>query len=292
MVERDPYARLACHERLSWTEGDSTICMRRNGDTQRLSCFDGGVRPQAATGQITTGQITTGQTAKGRVAAASEPVARAPSPAVPPPQPVSAKRFRIEVGGGYGLGNYDGTLGKMSRQVAVDSMIGARGWTAHVGIWDDKLLGNDLSLGAEYVHLNTRARISGYVANMRIGTVQFTDPARANINADVNADLIYANLAYRPRHDDTLRPFIGGGIGAGRGTLHAAYAAGDFFSASGSQTLNSWLGGAQAFGGVEIDLGWGFHLTPLARLLFFTSRPIKPHDFSLLTLEMGLGYSF
>ncbi|EPY00189.1 hypothetical protein, partial [Magnetospirillum fulvum] len=86
--------------------------------------------------------------------------------------------------------------------------------------------------------------------------------------------------------------FVGGGIGGGRAKLHSGYSFGEFFSDAGEQTLSSWIGGVQAFGGVEVDLAYGFHLTPAVRLLYFTTRPILPHDFAMVNLEMGLGYRF
>jgi opacity protein-like surface antigen len=259
-----PYERLACHERTAWTTGKAANCLRLNGDESRLACFDRVEREPPA-----------------------PPLSVNPVSATLP----AAKRYRwrVETGVGYGLGHYDGNLGKMSRQLVIDSFVGVRGWTAHVALWDDRLISDKVSIGGEFLRIDTRARMHGYVAN---GPAPFTDPIQAAVDAEVNADLYYLNLAYRPRQNDTIRPFAGGGIGGGKASMHSGYSVGEFFSASGQQDISSWIGGVQAFAGTEIDLGWGFHLTPAVRVLYFTTRPLLPHDFAMINLELSMGYRF
>ncbi|MBC7905987.1 MAG: hypothetical protein H7Y60_04455 [Rhodospirillaceae bacterium] len=269
--EANAYGRLACHERLSWTMGKSAACMRLNGDHARLTCFDQsdrGAPPEATR---------------------STPVSTAPTAAASATSSTPT-RYRVEGGWGYGIGNYDGTIGKMSRNLSIDSLLGVRGSVAHLGVWDDRLISSKVSIGVEYIRLKAHSEVNG-VAGEGISFVHERLDLKAV--ADVSANLGYLNLVYRPRQDDTLRPFVGGGLGVGRARLHTSYSIGEVISDDADQTQSSWVAGLQALGGVEVDVGAGFHLTPALRVLYFTSKPLgMPHQFVDVNLELGLGYRF
>lgn len=258
--EVDAYARLACHERVSWTTGKSAACMRLNGDRERLACFDQTPKEPAPKRRAVATASTT------------EP------------------RFRIEGGWGYGVGNYEGTIGNISRNVTIDSLLAVHSSVLHLGVWDDRLISSKVSIGVEYVKLKAHSDVSGVLGN---GLGFVTDPLYMDARADISANLVYVDFLYRPRQTDSLRPFVSGGIGAGRAKLHTSYTMGDVISDDAEQNESSWVAGVQALGGVEVDIGAGFHLTPAVRLLYFTSRPVGlPHDFFDINLEMGLGYRF
>lgn len=260
--EVDAYARLACHERVSWTTGKSAACMRLNGDRERLACFDQTPKEPAPKRRAVATASTT------------EP------------------RFRIEGGWGYGVGNYEGTIGRITENLTIGSLLSVRGSVVHLGIWDDRLISSKVSIGVEYVKLKTHSEVSGNAFN---GAGAIDRPIYASAEADISANLVYLNFVYRPRQVDTLRPFIGGGIGIGRAKLQTTYSE-IGITADGEtaqQNQSSWVAGVQALGGVEVNIGAGFHLTPAVRLLYFTSRPVGlPHDFFDINLEMGLGYRF
>lgn len=252
--------------------------MRLGDDRARLSCFDQTTLPANSQNHS--------QTARATIAAepsAGLPVNRASDKHKSP-------RYRVEVGAGAGVGHYDGTIGKTSRRVDVDSFIAARGTDLRAAVWDDRMLGNRWGMGLEYDHFRVHARVH---ANLADGMGPFIDPIAAELKANIVADMGFLNVAYHPRPDDTIRPYVGGGIGAGRATLTTSYNLTGFVTDDAYNRQSSAVAGLQAFGGVEVDLYEGLYLAPGLRLMYFTGRPLGfPHQFLNASLEMNLGYRF
>lgn len=202
----------------------------------------------------------------------------------------NAPRYRVEIGAGAGVGHYDGTIGKTSRRVDVDSFIAARGTNLRAAVWDDRMLSNRWGMGLEYDHFQVHARVHADLAN---GMGPLIDPITAELKANIRADMGFLNVAYHPRPDDTIRPYVGGGIGAGRATLSTQYTLTGFVTDEALNRQSSPVAGLQGFGGVEVDLTEGLYLAPGVRVMYFTGRPLGfPHQFIDASLEMNLGYRF
>lgn len=276
------YARLACYERSAILDKKNS-CLALADDRARLACFDRAAPVRALSA------------ASPRTQGGASPKPFGEAAAQPPPAPVPAgsaakPRYRIEVGVGAGVGHYDGTIGKTSRRVEVDSFIAARGTEIRAAAWDDRLLGNHWGMGLEYNHFQVHARVHADLAH---GMAPFVDPIAAELKANIHADMGFVNLAYHPRPDETIRPYVGGGIGAGRATLSTNYNLTGFVTDEAVNRQSSAVAGLQGFGGVEVDLFDGVYLAPGVRVLYFTGRPLGfPHQFIDANLEMNLGYRF
>gem|GEM_PF-7006873 len=256
--------------------------MGRTSDIDRLTCFDHNWSPPPGQPKLDTGQ--------------SPPSRAIVAPQADKKQPGDDKatgkswvddRYRLEIGGGYGFGRYRGSVGTISSGLSIDSFIASSGRTLRAAVWDDRLLGAHLSLGLEYMKLHATARMD---ANF----VLFS-PSVANVRADATANLYYLNLAFRPGSDPDYHPFIGGGLGAGRARLRTSYdVAGNLLNGNHAhETTSSYAAAAQLFGGVDVDLGAGFYLSPMLRVQYFTTHPVgKPHEYIQSDLDLSLGYKF
>lgn len=242
----------------------------------RLACFDRSPQAQAA--------------AAARPRAAQylvEPLAGASDA---PAAPTRTPRYRIEIGAGVGMGHYDGSIGKPSERVDVDSFIAARGTELRAAFWDDKLLGRRWGMGVDYNHFVVDANID---ADLGGGIGTMTSPIHTSLEAKIRADMIYLSAAYRPRPDDTIRPYVGGGIGGGWAVLSTHYDLTGFISDDALTRQSSPVAGLQAFGGVEFDVGENFYLSPAFRMQYFTGRPLGfPHQFIFSSIELNAGYRF
>lgn len=250
-------------------------CLTAGSDMARLACFDRAPAPAA-----------TVSTARADMSA---PAAWAPPPTAAPAR-AQAPRYRLEVGAGVGMGHYDGSIGKPSERVDVDSFIAARGTELRAAFWDDKLLGQRWGMGIDYNHFVVNAKVDALLGG-GIGTM--TDPVRADLEAKIRADMVYVSVGYRPRPDDTIRPYMGGGIGAGRAVLSTQYTLTGFVQDDALTRQSSPVAGLQGFGGVEFDVTDNFYIGPAFRVQYFTGRPLGfSHQFINANIELNAGYRF
>lgn len=248
-------------------------CLTAGSDMARLACFDRipSVAPTTAT-------------------EAATPSSAPPLMAANTTSGNKPLRYRVEVGAGVGMGHYDGSIGKPSERVDVDSFIAARGTELRAAFWDDKLLGRHWGMGIDYNHFVVDADVDAWLGG-GIGTM--TDPIRADLTAKIRADMVYVSVGYRPRPDDTIRPYVGGGIGGGRATLSTHYNLSGFVQDDALTRQSSPVAGLQGFGGVEFDVTDNFYIGPAFRMQYFTGRPLGfPHQFIFADIELNAGYRF
>ncbi|MGE5548430.1 MAG: hypothetical protein ACM33T_16110 [Solirubrobacterales bacterium] len=282
--EGAPWVRLACFEREAFTTpGPSARCLGLGTDQARLACF-AAASPGTATPPPPSPPPPT-QAPEAR---------RSPDATQPPPAPASApapspalSNWRFELGAEYAQGAYDGTFRFSSGSVRTRSVFGGTGGIAHAAVWRDRALGERWSLGGEYLHMQSKARADVSMPN---GVSLYLSPLSGLGDVRLTTDMGFLDVAYRPRNGDTLRPYVGMGLGAGYGTLKATYGTNTDMIATRNSSI---IGGLQAFGGVEIALTDHLYLSPQARLLYFTARPVgADHEYVDLGVGAALGWRF
>jgi hypothetical protein len=272
IAERDAMARLACYERAA------ASCLKVPVEADRLACFDRLADFSPPPQQQPVAETTPGASAIG------------PSPAVAATEPELQPRFRIQAGMDYTQGRFQGTIPALKAKFKTDSLLGGSGTNEAISLWDDRLVAPTIGLGLEYLHLSDTADVNGLFPH---GISVFTDPQTVRARLRIAGDLVFGNLAYRPRPDDTLRPYFGAGLGVGRGRLTADFKLEGFLEDAVLRKFTSWIAAAQVFAGVEVDLGDGFYLNPAMRTLYFTLQPVgRNYEYIDIGLGMNVGYQF
>lgn len=291
-------ARLASYEVQAYSQIVATgpaapvsRCLSLRGDDARLACFEGTLTTKPAPlPSPVPDQMATSVPRMDTVAV--EPERRIDLQSQPTPLAPRQRSFRMELGGGYGQGRYDGELDNFKLQ----STVGGAGWLESAGLWWDHVGGGDFSLGAEAISFNTRSRIKGYLPQgVTVNGTNFPDPLTVAGHASVQAYLGYLNIAYSPKIQGGIQPFVGLGLGAGWAKLDAKLSASSALIESIGEDYqqSSVVGGAQAFWGMIIPMGSRFYFSPNMRVLIFTGKPLGlAHQFIDLVGGGSFGMSF
>lgn len=269
-------------------EDKIVACARIADPNIRLACFDrearglGGVvtiRPRPDGNLIARDQplIPVGQN-PGTAASAAKPgsLERGP-PAAASSEVAQPIQFRLAFGGGYGVGDHTGEVRVPGGRLQLASSIGNAGEILTGQAWIDNWLASDWSIGLEYLHLHhrTSAKLS-----LPHGVSILTDPINGTVGGNLIASIGMLNFAYHPNVSGHVRPFIGGGVGAGYAELTASYYAhSDFFgSLSNSIRLKSPFAGIQGFLGVEFDLFDPIYVSVMPRVIWVDGHPIGVNE--------------
>lgn len=224
------------------------------------------------------------------------------APVAPAPQPVEAasgaradeprSSFRVQAFAGYGQGRHDGTFDVAGGEVALTALTGGAGAVTGIGVFWDDAIAPGWSIGAEYVHLGSKARGT---ARFPSGLSIVTDPVSAEVVAEAEAHMGFLDIVYRPEIHHGVRPFLGGGIGVGYGRAELRYGAGaDVLGHfSDSSKAASIVPGFQAMAGLDLDLTDSTYFSAFSRVLYFTGYPVTLEQrFIDVVLGAGLGYRF
>ena len=212
----------------------------------------------------------------------------APAPTVRHPFRVTS----IDIGDGPAIGVFTGQLALSNGTLTSGSATGGSGGGLEAELWFDDWPWRDTAFALQYIKLENRADLS---ANMPDGVSVLTDPVNAHLGVGVAADLLFANLAYRPQARWGIRPVIGAGLGIGYGTASENNQVYNAFigASSGSTRSSSFLPMLQAFSGVEVNLPKNIYFSFTPRILWMSARPIgKSLQYTDVILDSSFGYRF
>ena len=246
-------------------------CFSMTDPMNRLACFDG----MTAVGIKTPSHVipVEAQPQIGKPGAAQH--------AAPTPHqtPKSALGLRVSIGGGVGLGDHSGRFKVAKGDLNIHSFLGSAGTALTAQAWLDGLLGQDWTAGVQWLHFHNKGKISLNLPNLSI----ITDPVSAEAKTNVSADIGFLNIAYRPKTNRYLHPFIGVGMGGGYGEASFRYQYKAFgLSPPQVYQVKSPIGAVQAFLGLEFRPLVSMQSDLMGLLVAPTESSVKPITIGLL----------
>jgi hypothetical protein len=240
-------------------------CAAITNDHQRLKCFDAITRRARPDGSPAI-PARASHDAPGPPAYVATPVEDSPSAATTGP------RFRIAAGPGFGVGDHTGSFRVLTGHVDLQSAVGGSGILISGQVWIDRWIGENWTLGVEYVAFRNEGV---FRAALPPGASGLSGATVAGARARIGGDLAFLNVAWR-QASGSVHPYIGGGFGIGYGHASAGF---DFNNAAlGSlaqvEAIGSPIAGVQGFAGVEFDLGPHAYLAVMPKVIVVDGHPI------------------
>lgn len=273
-------------------------CAQLAVDADRLRCYDA-ISEQLRVSSPATAAAPSGPSATAVAMPAADAGAFTPAPSatVPGAAAPSARGrsgwpdVRVAIGYGFGIGDHTGSFRVLGGTLDLQSAVGNSGDIADAQIWVDRLIGENWTVGLEYLGIRNEGKLR---LTLPHGLSILTDPVQAAGRVKARADMGFLNLAWRPAGGH-VHPFVGAGIGIGYGAASAWFDAYNAFlgGLSTSTGAGKPIAGVQAFTGVDIDLAHGLYLGVMPRFLLLNGHPVNVDQrFMEFSVDGLIGYRF
>lgn len=200
--------------------------------------------------------------------------------------------YRVAAGYGLGIGGHAGSFKVEHGILHTDSGFGSEGDTLSIQGWADNWIARDWSVGLEYLYLNNSGKLYGFWPK---GISILTDPVTANARADLHGHMGFANIAYRPKENSWLRPYIGAGLGIGWGSASTDMAAENAFAGNYyyKSKANFPFGSIQGFVGMDIAFLREYYISPFGKVLWISGHPFHcDHRYFDFVFGVAIGRQF